>query len=162
MSGTGATGSQPQPSDDTRCMQTVQRPVTLDPFTNTYYNTPTCFQRAVQHWQAYFNRAGTDDTRRIVIAEQNPMMLTFRDGTDVTCKLVDIQDHMGHQISYISPGDHVVVTLAIYTAADLEVGAAYNVSIGGALHRLRTPNGPVMYATIAELQKRSECATLHR
>ena len=65
-----------------------------------------------------------------VLGEQSMVMLGFRNGTNVTAKVLDINDHMGGPLTYINPGDHVALILAIYIETPLRKGAAYNVSFG--------------------------------
>ena len=118
------------PSWDPRGAPAATQPTAADPAAGLHYIGPTLFQRAVQHWQVYYNRACTEDIMSVVLGKQSLAMFGFRNGMNVTAKVLDINDHMGGSLTYINPGDHVVRILAIYTEALLRKGAAYNVSLG--------------------------------
>ena len=111
-------------------VQSVQRPVTYDPISNTYFNNPTCFTSVVQHWQVYLNRCATEDTRRLRIAKHNLLMLAFSGDMEVTCKADDIKDFQSKSLQYINPGQHVVATLAIYLDVQFRAGDVYNLLLG--------------------------------
>ena len=112
--------------------QTFTFPFVQTPAVTSHINSPKCFERPVQFWQALLQRLHNDDAilNAIYIGRFSMVYITFPDRKTEVARIDNIIDENNRPITSIEPGQQVAVIMAIYTKNALRKHTVCNVLLG--------------------------------